>query len=63
MDNSPSFAERISEFENAAFRLRDTAAAIEKVAEIVLTEAQHMEAAQSRFAARQSARQTQRASR
>ena len=43
--------------------LRDTAEQLRHAAEVVLAEAQHMEAAQVRFAARGEARRTQKADR
>ncbi len=64
MDNNhPSFGDRIAELKKAANLLRDSAEAIGQVAEIVMSEAQRMQAAESRFAARKSSRETPRASR
>ena len=59
----PSFAERIGELKKAASMLRDSAEAVAHVAKIVMAEAQHMDAAQSRFTARRATRSMQRASR
>ena len=59
----PSFGERIVELKKAASMLRDSAEAIAHVANVIMAEAQHMEAAQSRFSARRPLRPTQRASR
>ena len=59
----PSFADRIAELKKTASMLRDSAEAVAHCAEVVLAEAQHMEAAQSRFAARRPMARTQRASR
>jgi hypothetical protein len=43
MDNQPSFAERTK-------LLRETAFQLKNIADVVLVEVQHMEAAQERFA-------------
>ena len=57
MDNKPSFEQRIR-------ALKDAADAIRSAADVVMTEVLHMEAAQTRFAARKGDRhQTTRASR
>jgi hypothetical protein len=63
MDNHPSFETRIADLKKAAAQLRDSAALIGTVAETVMSEVLHMEAAQTRFSARKEQRQTQRASR
>ena len=54
--NKPSFEERLT-------LLRNTAEQLRTAAEIVLAEAQHMEAAKLRFATRDDARRNHRASR
>ena len=54
--NKPSFEERLT-------LLRNTAEQLRTAAEVVLAEAQHMDAARLRFAARDDARRTQKASR
>lgn len=59
----PSFGERIAELKKTASMLHDSAQAIALAAEVVMAEAQHMEAAQKRFAERRPVRATQRASR
>jgi hypothetical protein len=56
MDNKPSFEQRISALKSAAESLRSAA-------EVVMTEVIHMEAAQTRFAARKPFRTKQTASR
>jgi len=64
MDNQhPSFGDRIAELKKAANMLRDSAEAVARVADVVMAEAQHMEAAQSRFAARAPSHQRQTARR
>lgn len=56
MDNKPSFHERLA-------LMRETAEDLRRAADIVLAEAQHMEAAEARFSARDQNRRTQKASR
>lgn len=56
MDNQPGFGERTALLRKAALDLRS-------IAETVLAEVQHMEAAQARFAARNGNRRTQKAGR
>lgn len=56
MEKAPSFGERTAALKKVAMQLREAA-------EIVLTEAQRMEAAQSRFQQRASKRTTDGASR
>ena len=56
METQPTFAERTAALKDVAFDLKHAA-------EIVLAEAQRMEAAQGRFAARNNARQTTKANR
>ena len=56
MDTKPSFHERLA-------LMRETAEDLARAAEVVLAEAQHMEAAQKRFAARDGNRRTHKADR
>jgi hypothetical protein len=56
MDNQPSFAERTK-------LLRETAFQLKNIADVVLAEVQHMEAAQERFAQKAKAKTKPRAKR
>jgi len=54
MDNQPSFAQRTKQLKDIAFQLKNAA-------EVVLSEVQHMEAAQERFAQKAKAKTKARA--
>ena len=62
-NNHASFGARIADMKRAANMLHESARAIDEASEIIMREAQHMDAAHVRFAQRTQSRQRQTASR